>query len=161
MITVYRSTDMNAEQDAQAVRNLLVRNGLEAQLVDDNTPGVASGSFAVQVPEAQAEQAQSLVAEVAKDDATDTSSDFDMLVLRETVGATGEMEALSIKAILDASGIPNVVIGNSTLPNLSFFVQVPRTELERAEAVIAEAQAAGPAAAVEAERESEGTVPGV
>ena len=115
----------------------------------------------MQVPEEQAEQAQSLVAEAAKIGTTDTSSDLDMLVLRRTMGATGEMEALGIKSILDANGIPNVVVGNSTLPNLSFFVRVPRAEMERAEAVIAEAQAAGPAAAVEAERESEGTVPGV
>jgi hypothetical protein len=161
MIIVYRSADRNAEEDAQAVHNLLIRHGVEAQLADDNTPGVPSGSFAVQVPEEQAEQAQSLVAEAAKIGTTDTSSDLDMLVLRRTMGATGEMEALGIKSILDANGIPNVVVGNSTLPNLSFFVRVPRAEMERAEAVIAEAQAAGPAAAVEAERESEGTVPGV
>jgi hypothetical protein len=161
MITVYRSADMNAEQDAQGVRNLLVRNGVDAQLVDDNTPGIPSGSFAVQVPDDQAPQAESLVAEVGRNEETDTSSDLDMVVLRRMMGATGEIEALGIKAILDANGIPNFVVGNSTLPNLSFFVRVPRSEMERAEAVLAEAQAAGPAAAVEGERESEGTVPGV
>jgi hypothetical protein len=161
MITVYRSADMNAEEDAQAVRNLLVRNDIDAQLVDDNTPGVPPGSFAVQVPEDQAAQAESLVAEVGKDRETDTSSDLDMLVLRRTMGATGEIEALAIKGILDANGVANVVVGNSTLPNLSFFVRVPRSEMARAEQVIADAEAAGPAAAVEAERDSEGSVPGV
>jgi hypothetical protein len=163
MIIVYRSADMNADQDAQAVRNFLVSNGLDAQLVDDNTPGVESGTFAVQVPEEQAPQAQSLVAEAAKNEmsASDPSHDLDMVVFRETMGATGEIEALGIKAILDANGIANIMVGNSTLPNLSFFIRVPRTDVERAEQILAEAQAAGPAAAVEAERESEGTVPGV
>jgi hypothetical protein len=164
MITVYRSADTNAEEYAQAVRNVLVRNGIDAHLADDNTPGVHSGSFAVQVPEEQAEQAQSLVAEVARmGDVgdSDSSHDLDMVVLRRTMGATGEMEALAIKGLLDANGIPNFVVGNSTLPNLSFFVRVPKAEFERAEAVIAEAQAAGPAAAMEAELESERNVPGV
>jgi hypothetical protein len=164
MITVYRSADLNAEEEAQAIRNVLVRNGIDAHLVDDNTPGVQSGSFAVQVPEEQAAQAEALVAEAATIDesaGTDASRDLDMVVLRRTMGATGEMEALAIKGLLDANGISNYVVGNSTLPNLSFFVNVPKTELERAEAVIIEAQAAGPAAALEAERESEGTVPGV
>jgi hypothetical protein len=163
MITVYRSGDMNAEQDAQAVRNFLVRNGLDAQLVDDNTPGVQSGSFAVQVPEDQAGQAESLVAEVSRNEMTetDTSHDLDMVILRRTMGATGEMEALAIKGILDANGISNILIGNSTLPNLSFFVRVPKSDFERAEAIIAEAQAAGPAAAIEAQRDSEETTPGV
>jgi hypothetical protein len=41
------------------------------------------------------------------------------------------------------------------MPNLSFFVQVAKADLEAARAAIAEAEAAGPAAAVEAERESE------
>lgn len=164
MITVYRSADLNAEQDAQAVRNVLVRNGIDATLVDDNTPGVHSGSFAVQVPEEQAAQAESLVAEVGgmnESESADVSHELDMVVLRRTMGTTGEMEALAIKGLLDANGISNLVVGNSTLPNLSFFVNVPQSELERAEAVIAEAEAAGPAAAVEGERESEGSVPGV
>jgi hypothetical protein len=154
---------MNAEQDAQAVRNFLVRNNIDAQLVDDNSPGIPSGSFAVQVPEEQAAEAKSLVVAAEKTElsGSDLSHDLDMVVLRQTMGATGQMEALAIKGILDANGISNIVVGTSTLPNLSFFVRVPQADLERAEAIIAEAQAAGPAAAVEAERESEGTVPGV
>ena len=83
------------------------------------------------------------------------------MLLRRTMGGTGEMEALAIKGLLDANGISNFVVGNSTLPNLSFFVRVPASEAERAEAVIAEAQAAGPAAALEGSLESEGSVPGV
>lgn len=90
----------------------------------------------------------------------DPSPELDIVTIMELQGATGEVEAMGIKSILDASDIPNVMVGTSTLPNLSFFIQVPASEVERARATIAEAQAAGPAAAVEAERESELANPG-
>jgi hypothetical protein len=40
-------------------------------------------------------------------------------------GSTGEVEALSIRAVLDASHIPSVLIGSPTMPNLAFRVMVP------------------------------------
>jgi hypothetical protein len=149
---------MNAEQDATAVRNLLMRNGLDAYLCDDTTPGVVKGSFEVRVPPAQVQQAESVISSVDQDDPgrADPSSELDMVALRQTTGGTGEMEALAIKSILDANGISSVMVGASSLPNLSFVVQVAKIDLEAAEAAIAEAEAAGPAAAIEAERESEG-----
>jgi aryl-alcohol dehydrogenase-like predicted oxidoreductase len=66
-----------------------------------------------------------------------------------------EMEAMAIHSILQASGVPSVLVGSSTLPNLAFEVQVPREDLEEAQRILAEAQAAGPAAAAEAEAASE------
>lgn len=157
LITVYRSADMNAEQDATGVRNLLLRNGIDAQLLDDKAPGVVPGTWEVRVSFDVAPEAERLIADVNQDDPgrADPSSDLDMVTIRRTMGTTGEMEAIGIKSILDANGISAVVVGASTLPNLSFFVTVPKTDVERAEQVILEAQAAGPAAAVEAERESE------
>src|SRR3954451_4363569 len=91
----------------------------------------------------------------------DPSPELDVVTIMELQGVSGEVEALSLKSILDASNIPSVLVGTSTLPNLSFQIQVPATEVDRARAAIAEAQAAGPAAAVEAEREGElrGAVP--
>ena len=93
--------------------------------------------------------------------AGDPSPELDVVTIMELQGATGEVEALGLKSILDANDIPSVLVGTSTLPNLSFQIQVPASEVDRARAAIAEAQAAGPAAAVEAERESEitGSVP--
>jgi hypothetical protein len=70
------------------------------------------------------------------------------------MGATGEIEAMGIKSVLDAAGIPNVLIGDSTLPNLEFHVRVARADVEQAKAVLAEAQAAGPAAAEQGSSES-------
>jgi hypothetical protein len=60
---------------------------------------------------------------------------------------------MGVKSVLDAAGIPNVLIGDSTLPNLEFHIRVPQSEVERARLVLSEAQAAGPAAAAEAQQQ--------
>ena len=78
-----------------------------------------------------------------------------MVTLTERMGATGEMEVMGIKSVLDAAGIEAFIIGDSALPNLGFQVQVSRTNVEAAKQVLAEAEEAGPAAAAEAERESD------
>lgn len=55
----------------------------------------------------------------------------------------GEMEAMTIKGILEANGIPALIAGPQVLPNLEFQVQVPEHMLAKAETVITEARAAG------------------
>jgi len=47
------------------------------------------------------------------------------------------------------------VVGAPQIPSLEFQVQVPRARLQEAERVLAEARAAGPAAAAEAEQAGE------
>ena len=69
-----------------------------------------------------------------------------------------EMEAMAVNSLLQAHGIPSVVVGASTIPSLDFQVQVPRTDLAEAQRLLDEARAAGPDAADEAERASEDTV---
>jgi hypothetical protein len=66
-----------------------------------------------------------------------------------------EMEALTIRGILEASGVPAIVVGPSVLPNLEFQVQVPEHMLGEAQRLIDEARAAGSQAAVEAEAAGE------
>ena len=157
LITVYRSADMNAEEDATAVRNMLMKNGFNAVVADHKTPGVVEGTWEVRVPESEAPQAEALVAQVDQDDpgGVDTSHDLDMVTIAELQGATGEMEALAIQSILDANGISAVLVGATTLPNLSFSVNVAKDDVERAQTALAEARAAGPAAAAEAAQETE------
>jgi hypothetical protein len=58
---------------------------------------------------------------------------------------------MEIKNPLGASGVAVVVVGKSVLPTMLFQVHVARDQVERAREVIREAQAAGPAAAEEAE----------
>jgi hypothetical protein len=91
-------------------------------------------------------------------DSLDVSHELDMVTLFNSSNHDAEMEAMAIHGILQASGIPSVLVGASTLPILSFEVQVPKEDLEEAQRVIAEAQAAGPAAAAEAEAASEETL---
>ena len=85
----------------------------------------------------------------------DESSDFDMVTLFSSSNHDGEMEATSIHAMLQANGIPSVVMGPSVIPSLEFQVQVPRAYAEEAERVLVEAREAGPQAAAEAEAASE------
>jgi hypothetical protein len=66
-----------------------------------------------------------------------------------------EMEAITIKGILESYDIPTMLVGPHMLPNLDFQVHVPEHLLDRAQQLIAEAKAAGPLAADEAEAESE------
>ena len=85
----------------------------------------------------------------------DESSDFDMVTLFSSSNHDGEMEVTSIHSLLQANGIPSVVIGPSVMPTLGFQVQVPQSYAEEAERVLEEAREAGPQAAAEAEAASE------
>lgn len=90
----------------------------------------------------------------------DTSPDLDMVALFSSSNHKAEMEALSIQSLLEANGIPSVLVGPSTIPSLEFQVRVPRHLVDDAARTVAEARAAGPEAAEEAEEasESEGAV---
>jgi hypothetical protein len=86
----------------------------------------------------------------------DTSHDLDLVPFFSSSNVDAEMEAMSIHAILQANGIPSVMVGTSQIPSLEFQVQVPRANFADAERAVAEARAAGPEAADEAAEASEG-----
>ena len=81
-----------------------------------------------------------------------------MVTLFSSSNHDSEQEALAIHALLESEGIPSVVVGPSVIPSLEFRVEVPRQNLEEAGRVVAEARAAGPSAADEAEAASEDPV---
>jgi Putative prokaryotic signal transducing protein len=91
----------------------------------------------------------------SESESIDPSHDLDMVAFFSSSNHDAEMEAMSIHSILEANGIPSVLVGTSTIPSLEFQVQVSREDLEQARRVVAEAQAAGPDAAAEAEANSE------
>jgi len=93
--------------------------------------------------------------EEPKNEALDTSHDLDTVVLFSSSKRDAEMQAIAIHSILEANGIPSVVMGDSVIPVLAFEVRVARADLEEARRVLTEAEAAGPAAADEAEAASE------
>jgi hypothetical protein len=75
----------------------------------------------------------------------------EMVAVYSSSNFDAEMEVMTIKGLLDASGIPAMVIGPHVMPYLGFQVQVSKELAEKALAVITEARAAGPDAAAEAE----------
>jgi hypothetical protein len=147
--------DADAAEDADCVVELLTDAGIQAVLLDDSEPGVPEGVFEVRVPAADAARAEQVIADNPlpdEDEEVDTSSALDL----ETIAsATSEMEAISIKNLLDSNGIAAVLVGDSVLPNFPFEVRVARDQAERARILIADAEDVGPAAAEEAERASE------
>jgi len=83
------------------------------------------------------------------------SDDLDMVVLFESSAVDAEMEVQNIHGLLEANGIPSMVVGTSMIPVLEFQVQVPRRRLEEARRLVEEARATGPQDAAEAEEASE------
>jgi hypothetical protein len=146
-VTVFRSAEPSALEEATEVLEILQAAGVPARLLTARDAGVPIGACEVRVPAGEEARAEAVLREA---DATgeaqepvDNSEDMDLEVLVETVGATAEMEALAIRSVLEANA------------NLPFIVKVPRNRVEEARQVLAEAREAGPLAAEEAERSQE------
>src|ERR1700760_2737469 len=80
-----------------------------------------------------------------------------MVAVFSSLNHDAEMETMAVQGVLEANGIPAVVVGPHILPNLEFQVQVPEHLAAEAQRLIIEARAAGPEAAAEAEAASEQT----
>jgi hypothetical protein len=150
--------DADAADDADCVVELLTDAGIQAVLLDDSAPGVPEGVFEVRVPAADVSRAEEIIAEnplPEEGEELDTSSGLDL----ETIAsAASEMEATSMKNLLESNGLTAVLVGDSVLPNFPFEVRVAHDQVERARLLIANAEAEGPAAAEAAELESESGV---
>ena len=68
---------------------------------------------------------------------------------------TRESEADMIRGVLDANGIPSLLVTASQYPVFGYEIKVPRGRLVEAEELVSEALAAGPEAAEEAEAQTE------
>ena len=157
LVTIFRSADLTADDDAAELRETLLEQGLHPTIVRDDVPGVVTGTVEVRVPRSEVSEAETIVADSLSPaaDEVNPSHTLDQETVFSATGTTAEMEATNIKAILDANGIESVLVGSSSLPTLPFEVQVARDHVERARQVIDEARAAGPAAAEEAEQATE------
>lgn len=158
LVSVFRSGDAGAEEQAGAIRELLDSAHIGAQVFDDSAPGVPEGVYEVRVPAAQAAEAEALIAshKEAGAGSPDTSEDLDMVPVFVSDAAEAEMLATQVRSILEANEIPSVLVNSSAFPSLPYEIRVPRERLEEARKVISAAEAAGPAAAEEAELASEG-----
>jgi hypothetical protein len=70
-------------------------------------------------------------------------------------GSVEDSEVVLIQQLLESNGIGTVRVGDSPLPNFAEEIRVTTEDAARARQLIAEALAAGPAGAAEAEAESE------
>jgi hypothetical protein len=157
-VTVFRSADGTAQEDAAAIQEMLVDEGVQAVLRDDHAPGVPSGAWEVRVAAADSARAEALIADHPIEDEFadgDASSELDLVTVFRSAGNTGEMEAQQVKSLLDSNGLEAVLVADARLPNLPDEVRVAREHLTQAKRLIAEALAAGPAAADEAEAAGE------
>ncbi len=157
LVTVFRSADADAEEQAAAVRDVLLKANLTADVFDDSAAGVPEGAFEVRVPSSQQADAEQALA--SQTDFTphvlDVSHDLDMVAIFRSETSDAELLTTQIRSVLDAHEIPSVLVSGSMFPSLPYEVRVPKARLEEARQAIAAAEEAGPAAAEEAERESE------
>lgn len=87
----------------------------------------------------------------------DISEDLDLVTVFYSADHDAQIKVELVRGLLEASGVPTVVMGNASLPNLPSELRVPKSRLEEALRLIAESEAAGPGAAEEAEKLSEGS----
>jgi hypothetical protein len=157
-VTVFRSADEDAQDDASEIAELLKSQGIDAAVLDDRSLGIPEGAWEVRVPKADAARAEELIAGMPDELNPDESHDLDLVTVYQSGdgSAEGEMEALMIKDVLEAAGIYAVLVGaDIPIPSLNHEVKVAKDRAEDARRVIAEAQAGGPAAAEKAEAEGE------
>jgi Putative prokaryotic signal transducing protein len=160
MVTVFRSMEMDAKQDCEAIADVLAADGLSPVVLDDKALGVPDGVLEVRVPADQQERAEVLLAappSLEDVEAGDPSSHLDLSqpIFSSRGSSTAEFEATEIKTLLEANNIAAIVVGDSVLPNLPFEVRVARENVARARALIKDQTDGGPEAAEQAELEGE------
>ena len=100
-------------------------------------------------------EAEKLIAENPLPDEVEEVDPSSELDLETIASAATEMEATTIKNLLDANGVSAVLVGDSVLPNFAFDVRVAHDQAARAREIVKDAQRGGPAAALKGELESE------
>jgi hypothetical protein len=151
LVTVYRSMDATAKDDCESIVEMLNEEGISAVMVDDSAAGVPEGTYEVRVPKRDAAKAEKLIDENPLPDEVeevDNSSDLDL----ETVFIAPEIEAMSVKNLMESNGIAAVLMGDSVLPNFPFEVKVAREQAARARKLLEDIESV---AAEELEADSE------
>ena len=152
--------DATAKEDCESIIEMLREEGISAVMANDSAPGVLEGTYEVRVPAVDAARAEELIEENSLPDEVeevDDSSNLDLETIFHIEGSsvTGELQAMSIKNLLESNGIAAVLVGDSVLPNFPFEVKVAREQADRARKLIEEIESVGPGAAEELETESE------
>ncbi|MFN0105433.1 MAG: putative signal transducing protein [Bryobacteraceae bacterium] len=120
------------DRDAEDVRDQLVEAGIDAELM-------------VCVRTDQADDARRILEGMQGD--ADPSAELDLETVAVFQGADAEMQAAAVQGLLEQSGISVVVEGAYGLPSLPFEIRVAGKLAGSARAILAQAEAEGPAAA--------------
>jgi hypothetical protein len=155
--------DATAKEDCESIIEMLIEESISAVMADDSAPGVLEGTYEVRVPAADAARAEKLIDENPLPDEVeevDDSADLDLETVFHIEGSsmTGELQAMSIKNLLESNGIAAVLVGDSVLPTFPFEVKVAREQAVRARQLIENIERESSAAA-EAESENQASEP--
>ena len=155
--------DATAKEDCESIIEMLSEESISAVMADDSAPGVLEGTYEVRVPAADAARAEKLIDENPLPDEVeevDDSADLDLETVFHIEGSsmTGELQAMSIKNLLESNGIAAVLVGDSVLPTFPFEVKVAREQAVRARQLIENIERESSAAA-EAESENQASEP--
>lgn len=149
-VTVFRSADSSAKADAEVIRERLIQAGIDAIALGDESPGVIVGAWEVRAPFADRQRAEAIVEapppeEEDEEEVTEEgfSGDLDFVAIFSGQAPDAEMETISIRSVLEANGVPCVVIGSAQIPSLPFEVRVPKSRLEEAISLLEEARKSG------------------
>jgi hypothetical protein len=146
LVTVFRSADEYAGEQATEAHDRLAAAGVDAVILDDSAPGVVVGTYEVRVRTADLRAAEAILAiplrredevEVSKEGA---SRDLDFVAVFKDQAPDAEMEALAVKGMLESAGIPAIVVGSQQIPSLPFEVRVPKSRLDEAKALMESAE---------------------
>jgi len=154
-VTVFRSADPTAQDDATKIAAMLNAQGVPATLLDDSAPGVPTGAWEVQVSNSDTARADVLIAAHPIEDEFANPSGSHRLDMVTVFRTGAESEAMTVQALLESNGIEAMMVGDARLPNLPEQVRVPRERVTEAKRLIAAALAAGSAGAEEAEAGTE------
>jgi len=158
MITVFRSADATAREDAEEIQEVLAGEGIASVVVDDSSPGVVTGTVEVRVAAADAARAEELVDSIQIEGdmaGADPSPVLDPVTVYTAASGASESELLAIEGMLIANGIQPIRVETRPYPSLPVEIQVAREVADQARQLIIEARKAGAEAAEEEEKSSE------
>lgn len=146
-IAIYQSAHPKAEEEAEAILNVLREAGIgNVRVRIEDEPGGGVPSFVVEVEEDAIYDAQALLQQQEMTfEGLDAARTLDFHVAFFSDQHDAEHEGMAVKSLLEANGISAFLADSGVLPNFPCKVLVPRADAERAAELIEAAKATGPA----------------
>lgn len=152
-VTVYRSADSDAKEQAQDAAQRLRVEEIDVRIYDPDAPGVPIGTYEVRVPPDRLSAAERILASHRVEEPAeegDPTHALDLVTVFSSGKHDAESEALAIQGMLEAAGVEVVMIISTPIPSLPWEVKVSRAQAAEARALLENARAIGSQAASEA-----------